>query len=437
VSWLPGEAPAGGERAGALLAAAARDVCVRDAAQILRPPSDGLPYLRHDRAGELVLEGGTLAIEGGRVAGFEPYGDAGVQVDASGCAVVPGLVDCHTHLPFAGWRAAEYEQKVTGVPYEEIARSGGGIAASARALAAADDDAVLRQARGLAGEMLGHGTTAFETKCGYGLAVEAELRSLRLADRLGEQVAQQTAATALLAHSVPAGFDADGWMDVVEEMLPRVTAATGAAAVDIFVETVAFSNAHLARMGRLARRHGLTLRCHIEQFSTHRSVPVALEHGARSVDHLSCLHPDDVGPLAAAECAAVLLPGAEFLGGEALAPGRELSDAGAICVLATDLNPGTSPVASLPVIVGLAVRRYGWSVREAILAVTLNAAWVIERSGDLGSLEPGKRGDFLLLDGPLEHVPYRFGHNPVAAAFVGGLPVFVRPDAAWRLSATP
>ena len=435
MSWLPGEESAGGERAGALLAAAARDVCVRDAAQILRPPSDGLPYLRHDRAGELVLEGGTLAIEGGRVAGFEPYGDAGFQLDASGCAVIPGLVDCHTHLPFAGWRAGEYEQKVTGVPYEEIARSGGGIAASARALAAADDDVVLRQARKLAGEMLGHGTTAFETKCGYGLAVEAELRSLRLADRLGEQVAQQTAATALLAHSVPPGFDADGWMDVVEDVLPRVTAATGAGAVDIFVETVAFSNDHLARMGRLARRHGLTLRCHVEQFATHRSVPVALEHGARSVDHLSRLHPDDVAPLAAAECAAVLLPGAEFLGGEAVAPGRELSDAGAICVLATDLNPGTSPVASLPVIVGLAVRRYGWSVREAILAVTLNAAWVIERSGDLGSLEPGKRGDFLLLDGPLEHVPYRFGHNPVAAAFVDGLPVFVRPDAAWRLSA--
>jgi imidazolonepropionase len=435
MSWLPGEESAGGERAGALLAAAARDVCVRDAAQILRPPSDGLPYLRHDRAGELVLEGGTLAIEGGRVAGFEPYGDAGFQLDASGCAVIPGLVDCHTHLPFAGWRAGEYEQKVTGVPYEEIARSGGGIAASARALRATDDDAVLRQARKLAGEMLGHGTTAFETKCGYGLAVEAELRALRLADRLGEQVAQQTAATALLAHSVPPGFDADGWMDVVEDMLPRVTAATGAGAVDIFVETVAFSNDHLACMGRLARRHGLTLRCHVEQFATHRSVPVALEHGARSVDHLSRLHPDDVAPLAAAECAAVLLPGAEFLGGEAVAPGRELSDAGAICVLATDLNPGTSPVASLPVIVGLAVRRYGWSVREAILAVTLNAAWVIERSGDLGSLEPGKRGDFLLLDGPLEHVPYRFGHNPVAAAFVDGLPVFVRPDAAWRLSA--
>jgi imidazolonepropionase len=417
------------------LVAAARDVDVHDATQILRPPRDGLAYLRHDRAGELELEAGTLAVHDGRVTGFEADGGAGLQVDASGCAVVPGLVDCHTHLPFAGWRAEEYERKVTGVPYEEIARAGGGIAASARAFAQAGDDQVLRQARGLAGEMLGHGTTAFEAKCGYGLAVDAELRSLRLADRLGEQVGQQTTSTALLAHSVPPGFDADSWMDEVEGMLPRVIAETGASALDIFVEAVAFSNDHLARMGRLATRFELALRCHVEQFATHRSVPVALEHGARSVDHLACLHPDDLGPLAASECAAVLLPGAEFLGAEQVAPGRALADAGAICVLASDLNPGTSPVASLPVIVGLAVRRYGWSVREALLAVTLNAAWVIGRSGELGSLEPGKRADFLLLDGPVEQIPYRFGHNPVAACFVDGLPVVVRPDAAWRLSA--
>jgi imidazolonepropionase len=417
------------------LVAAARNVVVHDAAQILRPPSDGLAYLRHDRAGELELEAGTLAVHDGRVTGFEADGGAGLQVDASGCAVIPGLVDCHTHLPFAGWRAQEYERKVTGVPYEEIARAGGGIAASAEAFAQADDAAVLRQARGLAGEMLGHGTTAFESKCGYGLAVDAELRSLRLADRLGDQVGQQTTSTALLAHSVPPGFDADAWMDEVEGMLPRVLAQTGASALDIFVEAVAFSNEHLARMGRLATRFELALRCHVEQFATHRSVPVALEHGARSVDHLACLHPDDLGPLAAAECAAVLLPGAEFLGAEQVAPGRALADAGAICVLASDLNPGTSPVASLPVIVGLAVRRYGWSVREALLAVTLNAAWVIGRSAELGSLEPGKRADFLLLDGPVEQIPYRFGHNPVAACFVDGLPVVVRPDAAWRLSA--
>ncbi len=411
-------------------------VCVRDAAQVLRPPSDGLAYLRHDRAGELRLDGGALTAADGRIAAFEADASAAIRVDGSGCAVVPGFVDAHTHLPFAGWRAGEYAQKVAGVPYEQISRAGGGIAASARAFAEATDDAVLAQAQALAGEMLEHGTTTFECKSGYGLSVDAELRALRLAGRLGEQTAQGTTSTALLAHAVPPGHDADSWMDAVEAMLPRVRSRTRAGALDIYVESVAFTNEHLARMGDLAQSSGLALRCHVEQFATHRSVPVALAHGARSVDHLACLHPDDVAPLAAAECAAVLLPGAELLGAEHAAPARALADAGAIAVLATDANPGTSPVVSLPLVIGIAVRRYGWSVREALLAATLNAAWVLGRSDAVGSLEVGKQADFLLLDGPVEHIPYRFGHNPVAAVFVAGHLVHVRPDAAWRIGGT-
>jgi imidazolonepropionase len=159
---------------------------------------------------------------------------------------------------------------------------------------------------------------------------------------------------------------------------------------------------------------------------------VAVQAGARSVDHLSRL--EDVGPLAGAECAAVLLPGAEVMGAEATPPARELAEAGAICVLATDANPGTSPIVSMPLIIGLAVRRYGWSVRRALLAATLNAAWVLRRSAQTGSLEAGKRADVLLLDGPVEHVPYRLGHNPVAAVFVAGELAWVRPDQAWRLA---
>lgn len=410
-------------------------ISIHSAAEVARPPEDGLPYLRHDRAGDIALEPGALCTEGVRIAGFEPDPAAPVQVDASGGAVVPGFVDCHTHLPFAGWRAEEYELKVTGVPYEEIARRGGGIRSSARALAAATDAAVLRQARELADEMLRHGTTAFECKSGYGLSVEGELRALKLAVRLADAVRQRVVSTALLAHAVPDGFHAGGWMDEVEAMLPRVLAETRARAVDVYVETVAFANEHLARLGSLAERHGLDLRAHVEQFACHRSVPVALEHGARSVDHLARLHPDDVAPLAAARCAAVLLPGAELLGAEAVAPGRELADAGAICVLATDCNPGTSPVASLPVIAGIAVRRYGWSAREALLALTHNAAWVLGLERELGSLERGKRADVLVLDAPLSHLPYRFGHNPVAVVVAGGEVAWVRPDQAWRVGA--
>jgi len=404
------------------------------AAQVLRPPADGLPYLRHDRAHELTLEPGDVTLADGRVAAFAA--DAGARrVDCSGCAVVPGFVDCHTHLPFAGWRAEEYAMKVAGRPYEEIARAGGGIRASARAFATADDAAVLAQARALAGELLRHGTTTFECKCGYGLSVDAELRALRLADELGRAVPQTTCSTALLAHAVPDGYDAERWLDAVIDALPQVRAQTRAEALDVFVESVAFDNSALARIGAAARVYGMALRAHVEQLASHGSVPVALAAGARSVDHLSCLPEEHVAPLAAAECAAVLLPGAELLGNERTPPARALADAGAICALATDLNPGTSPIASLPLIAGLAVRRYGWSVREALLAVTLNAAWVLDRSAELGSLDVGKRADVLLLDGPVEHVPYRFGRNPVAAVLVAGEPAWVREDHAWRFAA--
>ncbi len=198
-------------------------------------------------------------------------------------------------------------------------------------------------------------------------------------------------------------------------MLGRVQSETRATALDIFVESIAFSNDELTRMGRLAQQSGMTLRTHVEQLSTHGSVPVAIAAGARSVDHVSCMPADDIPALAASDCAAVLLPGAEFIGNEHLPPARELADGGAICVLATDLNPGTSPIVSMPLIAGLAVRRYNWSIKEALLAMTLNAAWVLGRSSQTGALSVGRRADVLLLDAPVSHIPYRFGHNPVAA----------------------
>ncbi len=360
-----------------------------------------------------------------------PPGAADLEIDAAGSAVLPGFVDCHTHLPFAGWRAEEYERKVTGVPYEEIARAGGGIASSARSLAAATDDEVLAQAEALAGELLQHGTTAFEGKTGYGLSRDGEARAARLGRELGRRVRQPMRLTGLFAHSVPPGTTADAWMDEADALARQCDVD----ALDIFVESVAFGNEHLARMGAIARDTGRPLRAHVEQLSTLRSVPVALEWGARSVDHLSLMHPGDVAPLAASTTAAVLLPGAELMNAEHLPPARELADAGAICVLATDFNPGTSPIASLPVIIGLAVRRYGWSVREALLAATLNAAYVLGWSDELGSLDAGKRADVIVLDGPAEHIPYRFGHNPVAVVIAGGEVAWVRPDQAWRVRA--
>jgi len=405
-----------------------------NAAQILRPPADGLPKLRGPQVPAQSLVPGGLTVRDGLIEALEPDPAGDLIIDASGCALVPGLIDCHTHLPFAGWRAGEYDEKVRGVPYEEISGSGGGIAASARALRDSPDDAVLAQAAGLAREMLAAGTTTFECKSGYGLSRHGELRALRLAQQLKRRVPATTTSTGLLAHAVPEGYSADGWMDEVEAMLPDVLALGSVSALDIFVESIAFSNTHLRRMGELAAGAGLALRCHVEQFATHRSVPVALSVGARSVDHLARIHPDDIGPLGAAQCAAVLLPGAEFLGAESRAPARELLAAGAILVLATDANPGTSPVFSLPLVIGLAVRLYGLSPREALAAVTLNAAWTLGLESDRGSIEPGKRADLVLFDTPVDQIAYRFGRNPVAITFIGGEPAYVREDQGWRLS---
>jgi imidazolonepropionase len=390
-------------------------ISIRNAGQLLRPAEDGAPYLR-DAA--LTLDPGSITVRDGAIAAFEDDPGADVVIDAAGGAVIPGFVDCHTHLPFAGWRASEYELKVTGVPYEQIARSGGGIASSARSLANATDGEVLAQARGVRAEMLRLGTTTLEGKTGYGLSRDGELRSARLGRELGLD-----RVTGLFAHAVPPGYDAASWMDEVDAL----AAEAGVDALDIYVESVAFRNEDLERLGEIARREGVPLRAHVEQFATHRSVPVALAAGARSVDHLACLHPDDLEPLARSETAAVLLPGAEFLGAERTPPARALADAGAICVLATDCNPGTSPVASMPAVIALAVRRYGWSAREALAASTLNAAWVLGLHESRGSLELGKRADLVVLDGPVEHVPYRFGHDPVAAVIANGELVWRRP----------
>ncbi len=412
-------------------------ISVQGAAQVLCPSQAGLSHLRHDHVSELRSDAGAVTIEGRQIAALAPSDAAEMKIDASGCAVLPGLIDCHTHLPFAGWREAEYAQKVAGVGYEQIARTGGGIRSSARSFADSSDHQVLEQACRAAEEMLRHGTTTFECKTGYGLSVEAEVRAAGLIAALGARVTQQVTGTALLAHAVPEGYDADGWMAAVGEALPDVLAAGAAVpltALDIYVESVAFTNGHLAQMGVLAARSGLDLRAHVEQFNANGSVPVALAAGARSVDHLACIGSDDIALLARAQTAAVLLPGAEFLGDERLAPGRQLADAGAICALATDFNPGTSPVLSLPLVIGLAVRRYRWSALEALLACTLNAAWVLGLEDQVGSLEPGKRADLLVLDGPLERIPYRLGHNPVQIVIAGGRVVHVRPDSEWRIT---
>ena len=374
-------------------------------------------------------------IDGDSIAGFEAD-ETCRRVPCDGCSVVPGFVDCHTHLPFAGWRAGEYALRIAGAGYAEIARSGGGIRASAAALAAADNAQVLEQARPLAAEMLRHGTTTIECKSGYGLSVDGELRALRLADQLGAQIEQTSTVTALLAHAVPDGFTASTWMDVIEGRARAASGDTSATALDIFVESIAFSNDDLLRMGRLAKQYGLFLRAHVEQLSSGTTARCrsrsrrerALWTISRACPSRTC--PRSQRRIAAAAAAA----GRGAAGGREQLPARSrLADAGAVVRAGDRPQPG-----DLPDRVAAADRRPGRAPlqlvdQEALLALTLNAAWVLDAQRRSAHSRPARRADVLLLDAPVKPHPYRLGHNPVAAAIVGGRPSGApRPCVAFR-----
>ena len=344
-----------------------------------------------------------------------------------GC-LVPGFVDCHVHLPFAGWRADEFEARLRGVSYVELHGEDGGIFRSSRQLAAADDDEVLEFCRPLVAEMLANGTTALELKTGYGLSVEAELRQARLARRLADEVAAQSCTVTLLAcHAVPPGMQRADWVALAcEELIPAAAAEGLADAVDIYVESIAFSLEDLEAVAEAAREAGLPLRVHADQLGATGAASAAVALGARSADHLN--HADEAAVAAlgsAPATAAVLLPASTFFLRAVAPPAAALLQTGAAPAIATDFNPGTSPVCSMPEAIAMACTLYGFEPLQALTAATANPAWVLGLGARLGTLEPGKRADFLLLDTPtFAGVPYRPGHDPVLATFVGG-------DLAW------
>ncbi|HEX5938506.1 MAG TPA: imidazolonepropionase [Actinomycetota bacterium] len=336
--------------------------------------------------------------------------------------IVPGFVDCHVHLPFVGWRADEYEARLAGVSYRDLHGREGGIFRSARMLAEAEDEEVLAFSKALLGEMAGLGTTATELKSGYGLSVEGELRQLRLARRLADAAAQTCAVTLLAWHAVPEGRSREEWVGVAcDELIPAAAADSLADAVDIYVEDIAFSLEDLERVAAAASAAGLPLRVHADQLGPSGAAEAAAPLGARSVDHLNHVSEAGVAALGGADTAAVLLPASTFTLRAPPPPVAALRDAGAALAIATDLNPGTSPVCSMPEAIAFACSLYAMSPTEALVAATANPAWVLGLHNRLGTLEVGKRADVLLLDGPtFAHVPYRPGHDPVTATVIGG-----------------
>jgi imidazolonepropionase len=375
---------------------------------------------------EVVQEGALAWREGtityaGPADGLPEHERAGLSRHEAGGAVLPGFVDSHTHLPFFGWRADEFEARLAGKTYRDL-HGDGGIFRSARMLAAASDDEVLAFCKPLTWEMLAHGTTALELKTGYGLSVEAELRQARLARRLGDEIPQTTTVTMLGSHAVPEGRTREQWVDeVCEELIPAAAAEGLADSVDIYVEDIAFTVEDMGKVAAAARKQGLRLRCHADQLGPSGAAEAAAALGARSADHLNHVSKEGVRALGGAQTAAVLLPMSTMFLRAQPPPVADLLAAGAIVALATDFNPGTSPCLSMPEVLAVAASLYRLPPLPAIGAATLNAAWVLGLHDRVGSLEPGKRADFVVLDSDdPAMIPYRPGHNPVAETWIAG-----------------
>jgi len=389
-----------------------------------------LATLARGREGLGVVEDGLIAARDGRIvyagpATEAPVLDAPEIHDCDGRWITPGLIDPHTHLVFAGDRAAEFEQRLAGATYDEIARAGGGIVSTMRATRVASRQALTEAALPRLDALIAEGVTTVEVKSGYGLSLEHELKSLRAARALAAARPVTIVTTLLAAHALPPEYagDADGYIDLVcREIIPAAVAGGLADAVDAFCETIAFTPAQVRRVFEAARAHGLPVKLHAEQLSNSQGAALAAGFGALSADHLEHLDAAGVAAMAQAGVVAALLPGAfYFTREERRPPVGALRAAGVPIALATDCNPGTSPLTSLLLTMNLAATLFRLTVDECLAGVTREAARALGRQAEVGTLEAGKRCDLAIWDieRPAELV-YRIGFNPLHARVWNG-----------------
>ena len=387
-----------------------------------------------DAAGWGLVEQGALLVDGTTIvwAGAEADlpADAAIDVehDLEGRLVTPGLVDCHTHLVYGGQRAAEFEQRLQGATYEEIARAGGGIVSTVAATRAASDESLHASARGRALALMREGVTTLEIKSGYGLSAEHEARCLRVARRLGAELPLTVRTTCLAAHTLPPEYAgrADAYIDAVCAWLPALQAEGLVDAVDAFCERIAFTPAQTRRLFEAARALGLPVKLHAEQLSDSSGAALAAEFDALSCDHLE--HLSEAGVLAMAPrdghagSVAVLLPGAYyFLRETKLPPVAALRRAGVPIAIATDHNPGSSPTLSPLLMLSMACTLFRLTPEEALRGMTVNGARALGLA-DRGALAPGQRADFAVWD--VDHpnqLAYAFGVNPCRQVVVAGV----------------
>lgn len=372
---------------------------------------------------------GALVTEGDRIAwvGDEasiPAGlDAPVERDLGGALVTPGLVDCHTHLVYGGQRAAEFELRLQGTSYEQIARAGGGIRSTVAATRAASDDALFAAARARAHALMSEGVTTLEVKSGYGLSLHDEARCLGVARRLGRELPLAVRTTFLGAHALPPEYEgrADDYIDAVCAWLPALQAQGLVDAVDAFCETIGFTPAQTRRVFDAARQLGLPVKLHAEQLSDQGGAALAAGYGALSCDHLEYLSDDGVAAMARAGSVAVLLPGAfYFLRETKLPPVAALRAAGVPIAIASDHNPGSSPGLSLLLMISMACTFFRMTPEEAVRGVTVHGARALGLT-DRGTLATGQRADFAVWDlGHPNELAYWFGRNPCRRVIAGG-----------------
>ena len=410
---------------------------IRNLSQIASPA--GTAGVRGKRMGELRTwgRGSVILIREGRFAFVGSQSDMSValratideDVDAAGATAIPGFVDSHTHLPFAGLRESEFNRRIAGESYEEIAASGGGIAATVRATRAASESDLVRLVIERSKTMARYGTTTAEAKSGYGLNLPDELKQLRAIRSASADAAVRLVPTCLAAHDFPPeGRGSEEGREaylrlITEEILPAVRRDDLADFADVFVERGVYTVEEGRRVLTAAARLGLTPRIHADELSDTGGALLAAELHCASADHLMHISNEGIAALAASDTVANLLPATSFfLMSDRYAPARSLIEAGAIVSLSTDCNPGTSMTESMQIVMQIATLRMRITVEEALTAATLNGAFSLGLARETGSIEAGKRADLVLLDAPnYLHLVYHFGVNLVRAVYRDGV----------------
>jgi len=379
-----------------------------------------------------MIPNAAILIEEGRIAAVGPYSEIqsetpphAVVVDAQGRCVTPGFVDAHTHMIFAGNRAAEFEQRIAGASYQQIAAAGGGILSTVRATRAASEDELLVESRRHRDWMLRTGTTTAEAKSGYGLDRATELRMLLVMARLNAEGPMRIVPTLLAAHTVPEEFAsrrAEYVRWIAKDLIPEVAALKLARFCDAFCDDHAFTIEEARTVLTAARARGLELRLHAEQFRPGTGAALAAELNARTADHLETATPEVLDALRAADVQPVLLPGSVFaLSRAAYPPVRTMIRHGLAIVLATDFNPGSSPIYSMPFILSLACLQMALTPAEALTAATINAAWSLGLGDTVGSLEIGKQADLLIHEfADYRELPYFIASPARPRVFIAG-----------------